>query len=65
MMDMGKDDEDLSNQYREEELSKYAPGSQSSFTQFLIFLVAVTSAFLQGYQIGVIAGVELFVGDEH
>jgi len=53
----------LSETYKED-LSSYQP-SYSGFTQFLIFLVAITSAFLQGYQVGIVSGVELFLADDH
>lgn len=37
----------------------------SNWFQFSMFLVAVTAGILQGYQIGIIAGIELYLPDEY
>ena len=39
---------------------KYSKGFQTA-----MYLTAITAGILQGYQIGIIAGIELFVPDEY
>lgn len=41
------------------------PPSYNCCFVFSLYLLAITSGLLQGYQVGIIAGLELFLGDEY
>lgn len=41
------------------------PPSYNCCFVFSLYLLAITTGLLQGYQVGIIAGLELFIGDEY
>lgn len=41
------------------------PPSYNCCFIFSLYILAITAGLLQGYQVGIIAGLELFVGDEY
>ena len=40
-------------------------GDYSNWFQFAMYMVAISAGILQGYQIGIIAGLELYIPDEY